>query len=387
MASRSARHQVARLASSGKAEPSRLSPLAGLVLSSLFAISICAVIIQVRGDPLAGMPRVQTPLLTAQSSPAPDGWARALKAANTPASKIVVEKPLSVFDAKAHGGASEARPAQPIQLQTETRPQAPMSQSALEPAPISGLYGPGPDGPLPIIAQDGRNSARAYARPFTANGKPKVALIIGRLGLNAGLTRQAIETLPPEVTLAFVPYAPGLQGWINLARQHGHEVLIEVPMEPLDYPVNDPGPHTLLAAASAKDTVARLEWVLSRATGYFGVSNASGSRFVNSQAAMESFLNPLRKRGLAFIDDGSALASQGGLLRASADKVLDDQSLSPEAIAQQFQALEQVARRQSQALAKGSAYPVTVTQARQWLEGLERRGFQLAPASALASQR
>jgi polysaccharide deacetylase 2 family uncharacterized protein YibQ len=102
---------------------------------------------------------------------------------------------------------------------------------------------------------------------------------------------------------------------------------------------------------------------------------------------MESFLNPLRKRGLAFIDDGSALASQGGLLRASADKVLDDQSLSPEAIAQQFQALEQVARRQSQALAKGSAYPVTVTQARQWLEGLERRGFQLAPASALASQR
>jgi polysaccharide deacetylase 2 family uncharacterized protein YibQ len=102
---------------------------------------------------------------------------------------------------------------------------------------------------------------------------------------------------------------------------------------------------------------------------------------------METLLSNLRRRGLAFIDDGSAMASQGGLMRASADKVLDDQSLSPDAIGAQFLALERAARRQGQALGKGSAYPVTVAQARKWIDGLEKRGFQLAPASALATQR
>jgi len=69
-----------------------------------------------------------------------------------------------------------------------------------------------------------------------------VALIIGGLGLNAATTRQAIESLPPEVTLSFVPYADGLQGWIDMARAAGHEVMLEAPMEPADYPSNDPGP-------------------------------------------------------------------------------------------------------------------------------------------------
>lgn len=384
MASRSTAKRTSSGAARSTAAAGGLSPLAGLVLSGLMLSAIGAAIIQVRGDPFAGVPRIQAPLLTPQSPPAPEGWAEALKAANPEAGRTVME-PLTVYGAVAGKEASEARPA------PHTDSAAPLpsvqGQSMLEPAPISGLYGPGPDGPLPVIAKDGRTSASAYARPFSANGKPKVALIIGRLGQNASLTRQAIETLPGEVTLSFVPYASGLQGWIDLARQHGHEVLIEVPMEPLDYPANDPGPYTLLATAPAKDTVARLEWIMSRATGYFGVSNAFGSRFVNAQAPMETLLSNLRKRGLAFIDDGSAMASQGGLMRASADKVLDDQGLSPDAIGEQFLALEQAARRQGQALGKGSAYPVTVAQARQWIGGLERRGFQLAPASALATQR
>ncbi len=386
MASRSTAKPSRPRATRSKAEAGGLSPLAGLVLSGFLLTALGAAIIQVRGDPFAGVPRVQTPLLTPQSPPAPQGWTEALKAANPEAGRTVVE-PVTVFGGAVQGEVSEGKAVAPVSPNSLEPPETLHGQSILAPAPISGLYGSGPDGPLPVIARDGRTSASAYARPFSANGKPKVALIIGRLGQDANLTRQAIETLPGEVTLSFVPYASGLQGWIDLARQHGHEVLIEVPMEPLDYPANDPGPYTLLAAAPAKDTVTRLEWILSRATGYFGVSNAFGSRFVNAQAPMEAVLTNLRKRGLAFIDDGSAMASQGGLMRASADKVLDDQSLSPDAIGAQFLALEQTARRQGQALGKGSAYPVTVAQARQWIGGLEQRGFQLAPASALASQR
>jgi uncharacterized protein len=258
---------------------------------------------------------------------------------------------------------------------------------ALPTAPLPGLYAPGPGGPLPIISADGRTPFDGYKRPFSANAKPKIALIIGGLGLNARATRQAIESLPPEVTLSFAPYAEGLQGWIDEARAHGHEVLLETPMEPLDYPDNDPGPYTLMADGSPPEIVKKLEWVLSRATGYFGLTNYLGSRFLANPAAYQAFASAAAGRGLGFIDDGSgARMTGGGLPRASAERVIDDQ-LSQAAIDQQLLALEAGALQRGQALGAGFAYPVTLDKVARWAGGLAERGFQLAPASALATRR
>jgi polysaccharide deacetylase 2 family uncharacterized protein YibQ len=258
---------------------------------------------------------------------------------------------------------------------------------ALPTAPLAGLYAPGPGGPLPIIAADGRTPFEAYKRPFAANGRPKIALIIGGLGLNARATRAAIESLPPEVTLSFAPYAEGLQGWIDEARAHGHEVLLETPMEPLDYPDNDPGPYTLMADGSPPEIVKKLEWVLSRATGYYALTNYLGSRFLGSASAYQAFANAAAGRGMGFLDDGSgARLTAGGLPRASAERVIDDQ-LSQAAIDQQLLALESGAMQRGQALGAGFAYPVTLDKVARWAGSLNDRGFQLAPASALAVRR
>jgi polysaccharide deacetylase 2 family uncharacterized protein YibQ len=261
---------------------------------------------------------------------------------------------------------------------------APSRGSPLPAAPIAGLSAPGPGGPLPVIAKDGRTPFQAYARPFKDNGKPRIALMVGGLGLNAAATRNAIERLPPEVTLSFVPYAEGLQGWIDLARADGHEVMLEVPMEPLDYPNNDPGPYTLLAAAKPEETVKRLEWLMSRATGYFAVTNYLGGRFLTAENGMNAFLGAVKARGLGFVDDGSAPKRAGaGLPRASADAVVDDQ-LSSEAIDRQLLALEAAALQRGQALGAGFAYPLTLETVIRWAQGLPGRGYQLAPVSAVA---
>ena len=125
-----------------------------------------------------------------------------------------------------------------------------------------------------MIGPDGRRPSTAYARSFEAEpGTPVIAVIVGGLGVSESLTEAAIESLPPEITLSFVPYARDLQAWMNRARAAGHEVMIELPMEPFDYPNNDPGPHTLLADASETENMRRLHWLLSRASGYFGVTN------------------------------------------------------------------------------------------------------------------
>jgi polysaccharide deacetylase 2 family uncharacterized protein YibQ len=280
-----------------------------------------------------------------------------------------------------------ARPLAPLAGATWNRPIAALPPfrpgQPLPPAPFSGFFAPGPTGLLPIIAPDGRTPFEAYRRPFIANGRPKVALIVGGLGLNTRLTQQAIETLPPEITLAFSPYAEGLQGWIDMARAHGHEALLEAPMEPIDYPENDSGAYTLLANGQPPENVKKLEGVMSRATGYFGLTNYLGSRFLTSDGGYQSFAAALRGRGLAFVDDGTAsLQRDGGVARASAERVIDDQ-LTSGAIDQQLLALEAGALQRGSALGAGFAYPVTLEKVAQWSRSLDQRGFQLAPASAL----
>ena len=345
----------------------------------LFMVTLAGLVL-VTGDPKAGAPIIRVELTKIGATRnAPDGWKEALtdeseqEAAFKPDTFDLSAKP--ILDTP--GEAS-------ISFPGEDGP-APMQAAggALPQAPIAGLAGPGPGGAqLPIIATNGRTAAEAYARPFTASGRPKVSVVIGGLGLNPQVTRAAIETLPPEITLSFAPYAEGLQGWIDLARANGHEVLLETPMEPADYPANDPGPYTLIAANRPEDTVRKLEWLMSRATGYFGLSNYLGARFVESDAAMNTFNAALKARGLAFVDDGLAARRGGSIPRASADRVIDDE-LSAAAIDAQLRALETGASARGQSMGSGFAYPVTINQVRTWANGLSARGLQLAPASAL----
>lgn len=263
-----------------------------------------------------------------------------------------------------------------------SKPASLSGAGALPPAPIAGLTTPGPGGLLPIIAADGRASWKAYARPYADDGRPKIALVIGGLGLNADTTKAAIEQLPPEVTLSFSPYAENLQAMIDRARAAGHEVMVEIPMEPLDYPDNDPGPYTLLSNAQADDISHKLDWLMSRATGYFAVTNAFGSKFLSQDRAMAPFLQALRQRGVAFIDDGQAASRGSGLHRASIGPKIDA-DLDADAIDNQLLSLEALALQTGAAMGGGSAYPLTVAQVQKWAVAVRDRGYALAPASAL----
>ncbi|MEI9891532.1 MAG: divergent polysaccharide deacetylase family protein [Caulobacteraceae bacterium] len=210
--------------------------------------------------------------------------------------------------------------------------------------------------------------------------------MIGGLGLNPDQTRQAIDTLPPEVTLSFSPYAEDLQALIDRARAVGHEVMVEVPMEPLDYPDNDPGPYTLLSSAQPGEIQSKLDWLMSRATGYFAVTNAFGSKFFSRDQAMAPFVQALRQRGVAFVDDGQAAGRGGGLRRASIGPKIDA-DLDGAAIDNQLLSLEAMALQSGGAMGSGQAYPLTLAQVQKWAVAVRDRGYALAPASAMMTLR
>jgi polysaccharide deacetylase 2 family uncharacterized protein YibQ len=218
-------------------------------------------------------------------------------------------------------------------------------------------------------------------------------VIIGGLGFNSAVTQSAIDDLPPDVTLSFVPYADNLQSWIDQARARGHEVLLELPMEPFDPDANDTGPQTLLANGAPKDNIAKLENLLSRGAGYFGVSNYQGAKFAMSGPASAPVVKALKDRGLSFVSNGigqraalGAEASKAGLPFAAADRVLDTQR-DADAIDDQLLNLETLAQQSGAALGAGFAFPVTVTQIKTWAANLGDRGFVLAPASAILDAR
>ncbi|QBX36596.1 divergent polysaccharide deacetylase family protein [Brevundimonas sp. S30B] len=390
-----AKRQSALAAAAGSPPPKaslNLAPVVAILKKPPVAVAAAgglllaagALFVAVLGDPRAGAPSARGEITRdAVSTAPPSGFEAFFIEGMDPYQALIATDPLS---AGVEGGEALITLPDGAVVSGGVPVGAPRrAADPLAPAPIAGLSQPGPDGPLPVIATDGRVPAQAYARPFRSNGKPRVALIVGGLGLNAVTTRAAIERLPAEVTLSFVPYADNLQSWIDQARAQGHEVLIEMPMEPSGYPDNDPGPYTLLASGGADDVTAKMNWLLGRATGYFGVTNYLGDRFMASDAGMNAFLSVLRQRGVAFLDDGSAGRRPGAWARASADRVID-QTQSPAAIMAQLNAIEALAKSRGSAMGAGFSYPVTVEAAARWAEGLDARGLQLAPASAMTQR-
>lgn len=263
------------------------------------------------------------------------------------------------------------------------------SHTPLSPAPVSMLLDYGEYGPVPQMGPNGERAAEVYARPYSnPEGLPRIALVIGGLGLNDEATQNAIDTLPGEVTLSFVPYAEDLQNWIDLAREMGHEVLVELPLEPFDYPNNDPGPATLLTDSTPEDNAVRLSWIMSRAGGYVGLMNYQGARMTASERSYRPVLQEIADRGLLYLDDGTSARSQTARIGADtggswavASRRIDSRRNGP-AITSALRHLETTATESGVAIGVGFAYPVTVSEIMTWVDTLEVKGFSLAPLSA-----
>src|SRR5262249_44940723 len=254
----------------------------------------------------------------------------------------------------------------------------------------------GRHGPLPKVADDGARPADGFARPVKAfPGKPnapRIAIVVGGLGISAVGTNDALRKLPDAVTLAFAPYGGDLERQVARARESGHEVLLQVPMEPFDYPENDPGPHTLLTSIDAAQNLDRLHWLMSRFQGYVGVVNYMGGRFSASEQGLAPVLREAATRGLIYLDDGSSarsLASQiagaNNLAFAKADLIID-QVPTPADIDRALGRLETMARARGTAVGFAGALPVSIDHIARWIKAAESRGIQLVPITTVVTQ-
>jgi polysaccharide deacetylase 2 family uncharacterized protein YibQ len=249
-------------------------------------------------------------------------------------------------------------------------------------------------GAIPKIAADGMRPADAFAQPAKAlPGKPdapRIAIIVSGLGVSDSATADAIAKLPGAVTLGFMPYGSDVAALAGRARARGHEVLLQVPMEPFDYPDNDPGPQTLLTSLTPQQNIDRLYWLMSRFQGYVGIAGAMGGRFTASEPSFSPVLRETAKRGLIFVDDGAnprslagRIAGANNLPFARADVTIDTVPTASE-IDHALGRLEMAARERSIAIGISSGLPVSIEHIAKWAKTLADHGIQLVPITAVA---
>jgi hypothetical protein len=384
--------------------PPYSKPIAAVVLGLL--IATFAVWALVNNDPLGGEPMATIKVdLTADAGPAPERKPIAVPKAESPAPQrtppesAAAPRPHEQSPAKSENapaekaggkgeqivtiidGKSGAR--QEVKIPSSTEPSAPVTDSQLVEMTRNG--------PIPRVGADGLRAAQAYARPLSAKpNSPQIAIVITGLGISASGTADAINKLPGPITFAFAPYGVDLDRVAAKARSLGHELLLQVPMEPFDYPENDPGPQTLVTSLTPEQNIERLQWAMSRFQGYVGISNQMGARFTASETSFSPIMREISKRGLIYVDDGSSprsLASQiaGGnrLAFTKANLVLDTVPSAAE-VDRALVRLEGLARENGLAVAFAAALPVTIERIAIWAKTAENRGFTLAPITAAA---
>jgi len=247
-------------------------------------------------------------------------------------------------------------------------------------------------GELPTVSASGLRPVDFYARPWSGARGTRIAIVIGGIGLSQTGSQKAVQDLPEDITLAFAATGNSLQRWMQEARRKGHEILLQVPMEPFDYPAIDPGRGTLLAEKAAASNLANLHQAMAQITNYTGIMNYMGARFLSDDKAMDPVMRDIGKRGLMFLDDGSTARSLSGdyakaigFPHAYADVMIDAQ-VDRQAILAKLDELERIARRNGQAIGVGAAFDETISAVAEWRNEAVARGIEFVGVSALANE-
>lgn len=246
-----------------------------------------------------------------------------------------------------------------------------------------------PVGRLPRVDANGCMPWLAYATAFNyRETRPRVGVVVLGLGKDAQVTQRAIDGLPPRVSLAFASDAPWLDRWIERARARGHEVLVMLPVQTNDKPLDSISP-PLRADIAPAENVRRLQTLLARAgTGYIGVIVPTTTPLNSAEPALRPVLKEISDRGLLLLETFRTgrmvyqLSRELGLPYSTDAGWIDRQS-EPGEIVANLQALEEFTARNRFALAVGMAQRETIERLIAWSKDVESRGLVLAPVTGL----
>ncbi len=270
----------------------------------------------------------------------------------------------------------------------EEKAELPVIREGLPPAPIPGLYEETSRGLLPQTRGDGMTPFKAYRRPydFKKASTPLVGLLISGYGISSQLSAEALEALPPEISVMVSPYATNIGEAATLARNDGHETWLEIPIENKSSDTTDSGPATLMSRNSQENNQDTLNRLMSLFPGYTGIAGFMDDSFSNyAMIKMETIMGGALKRGIGFIDlnpDAPPLMSRLAL-NEEAPYGLNSINIPDSRIEESFDTLEKQARKNGFAFGVIKMNAFTIPQIQEWVNTLPSKDLALAPVSAI----
>ena len=269
---------------------------------------------------------------------------------------------------------------------------APGDAAGVVPAPKPQAPAPPATPPAPETKPAEKDPLRAALPPSPPERPPiaklpRVAIIIDDIGYDRALAEKFID-LKAALTLSILPHSPHQQAIASSARAQGAEIMLHLPMEPLEYPDANPGPGALLTSMSPDELIAALEENLQAVPHVKGVNNHMGSRLTAQSEQIYQIFSVLKRRGLYFIDsrttDASVCQPSARMLQLPFGQrdVFLDHFQDAAFIRKQLRELVRLAREKGEALGIGHPHPTTYAVLKEMLPEL-RRQVELVPASRL----
>ncbi len=279
------------------------------------------------------------------------------------------DRPEAFGNAASHGG----------DLHPERKSESPLSPAddSVKP-PLNGDLPP-----LAMVPAPRPPAPRVDVSPKSA----RAAIVIDDLGPDLEIAKR-FATLPFPITFSVLPHQAHSRQIAEMAHLKGIEVILHLPMEPLD-PGQNPGRGAILLSMSA-DEVRRNIWEALDTSPYFdGVNNHMGSRVTRDAEMMRAILAELKARNLFFLDSVTIADSKGWkvarelkMSTLKRDIFLDDNP-SEAAVRSQIVRLARAAKTKGTAIAIGHPRAATLKSLQDAAAYLREEGIEIVAARDL----
>lgn len=222
----------------------------------------------------------------------------------------------------------------------------------------------------PIVYEVFEDLHDFHKHPSTPRALPEddtiaIALIIDDIGYDKKMA-MALHALEPNISFSVLPWSPFGRVISKMLADRGAQIMLHLPMEPMEYPSVNPGPGALLTSMPPDVLIAQLKMNLEEVHGVSGVNNHMGSMFTTQANQMNQIFTILKKENLFFIDSRTAKNSQCRAsarllqLRFAERDVFLDNVQEVGYITGQFDQLKKIAKKHGTAIGIGHPYPATL---------------------------
>jgi polysaccharide deacetylase 2 family uncharacterized protein YibQ len=225
---------------------------------------------------------------------------------------------------------------------------------------------------------------RKSPRRVVAEGKPrpKLAILIDDFGYADNDLIEAFLSLDFPVTISVIPSLPHSQDAAALAHKLGKEILLHLPMEPVEPMKSDVD--VVLTSMNDRDIRDLVERYAGELPYVSGANNHMGSLATQDARVMKAVLSVLKSRGLFFLDSltsGKSVAYNTarsmGVGSARNDLFLDAETEDPGVIEKRLERLISIAKRNGSAIGIGHPKRWTLEALKRGAAMIEQSGVEL----------